>query len=59
MSEKLLHGPDVRPRLQQVGGETVPQGVWSGRLGDAGALRGLLDGALQQALVDMMPANDA
>jgi hypothetical protein len=38
VSQKLLDGPDVMPRLEQVGRERVAKGVRAGALGDRGRL---------------------
>jgi hypothetical protein len=38
VSQKLLDGPDVVPRLEQVGRERVAKGVRAGALGDRGRL---------------------
>ena len=43
MAEKLLHGANVRPLFQKVGGEGMPQGVTTGGLGNACVLHRTLD----------------
>jgi hypothetical protein len=48
MAEQVLHGPDVVPRLQQMGGETAPQSVRRDQLDDVSRMRGALEGALKR-----------
>gem|GEM_PF-4735222 len=54
VTEQLLNGTDVVVRLQQMGGETVPEGVAADPLDDPAAPRSLLHGTLQSALVQVM-----
>ena len=56
MTKKLLDGSDVAIVLEQVGGKRVPQGVTRRRLGDAGVAHGVFDRALQDGLMEVMPA---
>jgi hypothetical protein len=58
VAEQFLHGADVGAGFKQVRGEAVPQGLWSGWLGDYGAKRSGFDGPLEQALVHVVTADD-
>jgi len=57
MPEQLLHRADVVAVLEQVGGERMPQCVGGGAFDEPGPARGVLDGPLEDGLVQVMPAN--
>jgi hypothetical protein len=57
MPQELLDGPNVVAGLEEVGGERVTQGVGRDVLGDVGDLGGLVDGALEDALVEMVASD--
>ena len=59
VAEQLLNRADVVAVLEQVGGEGVAEGVTGDALGDAGELRGLVDGMLQAGRVEVMAAEAA
>ena len=61
MAQQVLHGADVLPALQQMGGEAVPQRVRGGlhHVVQAGAPQGELEGALEALHVPMVPALEA
>ena len=54
MPEQFLHGADVRARLEQVGGEAVPQRVTTDGLRDIGLARRIPYGPLQGRLVQVV-----
>jgi hypothetical protein len=54
VSQKLLDGPDVVPRLEQVRRERVAKGVRAGALGDRGKPHGLPDRSLENRFVQMV-----
>ena len=56
MAEELLNGPVVVAILEEVGGEAVAERVRCGRLGDSSGSYGVSNGALDDALMKMMPA---
>ena len=55
MAEQFLHRPDVVPRFEQVGGETVPETVARSPLGNSGSLHGTRDRAAHRPFMGMMP----
>jgi hypothetical protein len=59
MSEEFLHGADIVAVFEQVGGETVAEGVRADRLDDARQAGRLLDRFLQTALAQVVAARDA
>jgi len=54
VTEELLHRADVRARLQQVGGEAMPQRVASDGFRDVRPARRVPDGVLQDRLVPVV-----
>ncbi len=54
MPKKLLNGPDVGARFEQVGGEAVAEHVEGDRLANAGPGTGLLDRPLNGTVVDVI-----
>ena len=54
MSKELLQGPNIVAVDQQVGGEGVPKGVAGCQLDDSSFPPGVVKGALNAALVEMM-----
>jgi hypothetical protein len=56
MSEQLLDGADIVAIFEQVGGETVAEGVAGDGFVESGGFSGLFDGALQGAGVDVVAA---
>ena len=59
VAQQFLHSTDVVAGLQQVGGETVAQGVRRSGLLDAGIAQGAAKGALEITFQQMMPAHQA
>jgi hypothetical protein len=59
MPEQILHRSDVVPRLQQVGGERVPQRVRRGLFGDAGLRHSAFERALKGLIEQVMAAKNA
>jgi lambda repressor-like predicted transcriptional regulator len=59
VTEQLLHRADVIASLQQVRGKGMAQRMRRGRLGDACALHGALEGPLKGLVVQMMAAHHA
>ena len=58
MAEQLLDRADVVTGFEQVGGETVAEGVAARRLGDPGLADRAADGLLQRRLGQMVPSLD-
>lgn len=56
VTEQFLDGPDVVTGLKEVRGERMPECVAPGMLDHTGPADSLLDGLLQNRLVNMMPA---
>src|SRR5215470_2126342 len=56
MTEQVLNRPDVVAILQQVRGERVAEGVAARRLGDARPADRVLNRALQNGLVQVVPS---
>ena len=52
VAEQLLDGANAVPVLREVGGEGVAQRVRRGAFRDANAAHGILDGALEDGLVE-------
>src|SRR5205807_28046 len=59
VAEQVLDGADVAARLEQVGGEAVPQGVRADALGPAEGPDGGGDGEVDTPLVDVVAARVA
>src|SRR5262245_60854665 len=59
MAEKLLHGPNVVPALEEMGGEAVTQRMRPDGLAQTGGARGELDGALQDGRVYVVSTTSA
>lgn len=59
MTEQFLHGVDVGAGLEEMSGEAMSKGMRRSRLCYSSSLDDRFDGALQQALVHMMAADDA
>lgn len=57
--EEFLDGPDIGAGLEEVGGETVPEGMATGGLEDAGVADRDADGALKGALGGVVASDDA
>ena len=57
--ELFLHGADIRPTLEKMGGERVPQGVAARLLYDAGIPHRPTNRFLHRALVHVMPATES
>lgn len=55
MAEELLDGADVVAGFEEVGGEGVTKGVTGDATGDADRESGVVHGALDRALVEMVP----
>jgi hypothetical protein len=55
MAEQFLDGPDVRPGLEQVRRERVPEGVARHAFRESGPARCLSHRALDRRLVQMKP----
>jgi hypothetical protein len=55
VAQQLLDGADVVTRLEQVGGERVAQGVTGHPFGELRSPGGLLDGALEDGRVQVVP----
>ncbi len=55
VSEQVLHGADVVAVFEQVGGEAVSEGVAGGAFAESRGDDGLVDGVLQDRLVEMVP----
>src|SRR5437870_5739930 len=56
VSQEFLQGTDIVAVLQQMRGETVPQGVTAAALGDAGLLESLFYGSLEHRFRHMVSA---
>lgn len=56
MPQELLHGPDVVPTQQEMGGERMAQGVAGGVLGDAGLPGRVVKGPLHASLMKVVTA---
>jgi hypothetical protein len=56
VTEQFLDDPDVVTGFKEVRGERMPECVAPGMLDHTGPADGLLDGLLQNRLVNMMPA---
>lgn len=56
VAEKLLHGPDVVPGLEQVGRKAVSQRMTADGLVDQGRLAGVTDCPLEDPFVHMVSA---
>jgi hypothetical protein len=56
VAEQLLDGADVVAVFQQVRCEGVPERVARGRLGDPSDADGVVNGALEDAFVEMVAA---
>jgi hypothetical protein len=54
MAKELLNSPDVVAVFQQMGRKGVAQRMRRGSLRDAGSPNGILHGALQNGLVEMV-----
>jgi hypothetical protein len=54
VTEELLDGADVVARLEEVGGEAVPEGVAGGRFGEVSGLTGGVEGALEHCFVEVV-----
>ena len=59
VAQVFLHGANFTARLQQVRGETVPQRVRRGRLGDSGLAHGPLERPLEGFVIEMVTPDDA
>jgi hypothetical protein len=56
VAEQLLNGTDVVAALEQVGRKAVAQAVTGGALGESCLTRGMNDGALYRAFMEVMAA---
>jgi len=56
VAQQFLNGPDVIAVLEQMGGERVPERVAGSRFHQARPADGLLDGPLQDNLVEVVPS---
>jgi hypothetical protein len=56
VSEQNLDDPDIGLLLQEMGGKTVPQGVDTDALGNAGACRGQANEPMKLARAHVLPA---
>lgn len=59
MAEQFLYGADVVAVFQEVRGETVAEGMAGDVFGNVGLLRGVPDGFLHCAFVEMVTADQA
>lgn len=57
--KQFLHGADIVAVLQEVGGETMPEGVGGDGFVYPGGLGGLLDGFLQAGFMDVVTTHHA